>query len=199
MSSKPLVSSIISFLNEERFIQEAIESVFAQTYDNWELLLVDDGSTDASTRIALQYAERHPSKVRYLEHPGHQNRGVSVSRNLGSRHAKGKYVAFLDSDDVWLPNKLQRQVTILGACPEAGMVYGLPQYWHSWTGNPEDVERDSVPKLGVQANTLFRPPTLLKTSCESASVPVVSRFNHTIKPLWAQALLPEILSEKQLE
>src|ERR687889_2435319 len=96
MSSKPLVSSIIIFLNRERFIQEAIESVFAQTYDNWELLLVDDGSTDGSTQIALRYAERYPEKVRYLEHPGHQNSGMSASRNLGIRYAKGEYIAFLD-------------------------------------------------------------------------------------------------------
>src|SRR5919199_4729628 len=102
MSSKPSISVIIIFLNEEKFIQEAIESVFAQTYDRWELLLVDDGSTDDSTRIALQYAAQFPDKVRYLEHPDHLNRGASASRNLGISHANGDILAFLDSDDVWL-------------------------------------------------------------------------------------------------
>ncbi|TMA78856.1 MAG: glycosyltransferase [Deltaproteobacteria bacterium] len=63
VSNKPLVSVVIIFLNAERFIQEAIESVFAQTYDHWELLLVDDGSSDGSTAIARRYAERHPEKV----------------------------------------------------------------------------------------------------------------------------------------
>src|SRR5215207_11709928 len=110
MTSKLLVSSVMIFLNAEKFIEEAIESVFAQTYDNSELLLVDDGSTDDSTQIALRYAERDPEKVRYLEHPGHRNRGMSASRNLGVSHAEGEYVAFLDADDVWLPYKLQRQV-----------------------------------------------------------------------------------------
>src|SRR4029078_6600136 len=71
-TDKPLVSVIIIFLNEERFSREAIESVFAQTYENWELLLVDDGSTDASTKIARRYAEQYPERVRYLEHDGHQ-------------------------------------------------------------------------------------------------------------------------------
>src|SRR5215218_10922420 len=99
MSAKPLVSAIIIFLNEERFIEEAIQSVFAQSYENWELLLVDDGSSDASTRIALRYAEEHPGRVRYLEHPGHQNRGMSASRNLGISHTKGEYIACLDADD----------------------------------------------------------------------------------------------------
>src|SRR5438105_1562536 len=103
MSSKPLVSAITIFLNEEKFLQEAIASVFAQTYDNWELLLVDDGSTDASTEIALRYAKQYPEKVRYVEHRGHQNRGMSAARNLGIRNAKGQYIAFLDADDVWLP------------------------------------------------------------------------------------------------
>jgi glycosyltransferase involved in cell wall biosynthesis len=161
MSNKPLVSSIITFLNAERFIQGAAESVFAQTHDNWELLLVDDGSTDDSMQIALEYAERFPERVRYLEHAEHQNRGAAASRNLGFRHAAGEYVALLDSDDVWLPHKLEQQVAILDSHPEAGMVYGQSQYWHSWTMNPEDIQRDSVPKLGVQTDTLFEPPTLL--------------------------------------
>jgi glycosyltransferase involved in cell wall biosynthesis len=161
MSSESLVSVIIIFLNAERFIEEAIESVFAQTYDDWELILVDDGSTDASTAIARHYAEEHPGRVGYLEHPRHQNRGMSASRNLGISHAKGEYIAFLDADDVWLEYKLQQQVAILSSHLEASMVYGNTLYWHSWTEHPEDINRDFVPELGVHANALFEPPTLL--------------------------------------
>lgn len=164
MSSKPLVSCIIIFLNEERFIREAIDSVFAQTYDDWELLLVDDGSTDGSTQIALQYAEQYPAKVRYLEHPGHQNLGSSAARNLGLSNAKGEYIAFLDADDVWVPHKLQQQLMILKSHPEATVLYGNTRYWHSWTENPEDGQRDLVPELVVQSDTLFKPPTLLVLS-----------------------------------
>ena len=161
MSNEPLVSIIIIFLNAEKFIEEAIESAFAQTYNNWELLLVDDGSTDSSTRIALHYAEHYPEKVRYFEHPGHQNRGMSAARNLGLSHAKGAYIGFLDADDVWLPYKLEQQVAILNSYPEAGVVYGSTQYWCGWTGRPEDVRGDSVPELGVHTDALFKPPTLL--------------------------------------
>ena len=161
MKGKPLVTIIIIFLNAKRFLQEAIESVLAQAYDNWELFLVDDGSTDASTALTWQYVTREPGKVRYLEHPGHQNRGMSASRNLGIRHAKGDYIAFLDADDVWLPHKLEQQVAIMDSQPAAAMVYGAAQYWHSWTGNPEDLRRDYTPELGVQPNTLVEPPTLL--------------------------------------
>src|SRR5215204_4174429 len=124
MSKESVVSCIITFLNSEEFIGEAIESVLGQTYENVELLFVDDGSTDGSTQIALQYAERFPEKVRYLEHAGHENRGAAASRNLGIREARGEYIALLDSDDVWLKRKLEEQVGILQAHPEAGMVYG---------------------------------------------------------------------------
>jgi glycosyltransferase involved in cell wall biosynthesis len=161
MNSMPLVSVVTIFLNAEKFIQESIESVFAQTYTNWELLLVDDGSTDRSSEIALRYAERYPGKIRYLEHDGHQNRGMSASRNMGIHNAKGEYLALLDADDIWLPPKLERQVAILNSQPDAAMVYGPTQYWYGWSGDPQDIQRDFVPSLGVQSNTLVRPPTLL--------------------------------------
>jgi glycosyltransferase involved in cell wall biosynthesis len=161
MDSKPLVSVITIFFNAERFIEEAIESVFAQTYENWELLLVDDGSTDISTETAMRYSKKYPEKVRYLEHECHQNRGMSASRNLGLYHAKGDYIALLDSDDVWFSHKLEQQVTILSCHPEAAMVYGNRQYWYSWTGNVEDVQRDSTSKSGIEPNTLVKPPLLL--------------------------------------
>jgi glycosyltransferase involved in cell wall biosynthesis/peptidoglycan/xylan/chitin deacetylase (PgdA/CDA1 family)/SAM-dependent methyltransferase len=161
MSEKPLVSGITIFFNGESFFQEAIESVLAQTYDRWELLLVDDGSTDRSTEIAQRYSMQYPGKIRYLEHEHHQNRGMSAARNLGSRHARGKYIAFLDADDVWLPQKLERQVAILESQPRAGMVYGRTEYWYSWTGIAEDRERDYVPDLGIPQDAIVEPPTLL--------------------------------------
>jgi len=161
MSTVPLVSVVIIFFNAERFLDEAIESVFGQTYDAWELLLVDDGSTDGSTTIAHRYTQQHPGKVRYLEHPDHQNRGMSASRNLGIANAQGAYIAFLDADDVWLSNKLDRQVAILDAQPEAAMVYGPAQWWYSWTGRAEDRLRDYIPEPGVPANSLLEAPTLL--------------------------------------
>jgi glycosyltransferase involved in cell wall biosynthesis len=160
MNNFPQVSVVIPFLNAEKFLQETIDSVFSQIYSNWELLLVDDGSTDASTAIACDYATKHPDKVRYFEHEGHQNRGACASRNLGIRNAKGKYIALLDADDIWLPHKLERQVAILESCPEAGMVYGATKYWKSWTGNAEDTDADFVPKICTHAKTLFQPPKL---------------------------------------
>jgi glycosyltransferase involved in cell wall biosynthesis len=160
MDRQPLVSVIIIFLNEETFIQESIESVLAQTYDRWELLLVDDGSTDRSSKIALEYAAQYPDRIIYLEHPDHQNRGMSATRNLGIQHAKGEYIAFLDGDDVYLPDKFAQQVEIMQSQPTAAMVYGHTQDWFSWSGNPEDLQRDLIYDLGVQTNTLIEPPLL---------------------------------------
>ena len=161
MDDEPLVSVIIIFFNAESFISEAIESVFGQTYKNWELLIVDDGSTDNSTGITLQFAKQRAERVRYLEHGGHENRGMSASRNLGIRHSRGEYIGFLDADDVWLPNKLERQVAILDAHPVAGMVYGSPQLWHGWTDKLEDIQRDCLQDIGVPPDTVVSPPRLL--------------------------------------
>ena len=154
MKNKPLVSCVINFFNTEKFLGEAIESVFGQTYKNWELLLVDDGSTDDSTTIARNYAENYPAKVRYLEHEGHQNLGASAARNLGVHNARGEYIAFLDADDVYLPYKLEQQIPILVSHTEAAMLYGSSYYWYSWTGDPDDIQWDyEIEIMNVQLNT----------------------------------------------
>jgi glycosyltransferase involved in cell wall biosynthesis len=127
-----LVSCIIIFLNEEKYLAEAIESVREQSYSNWELLLVDDGSTDGSASLARSYADREPQRIRYLTHPGRVNRGMSASRNLGLAKANGSLVGFLDGDDRWLPHKLWRQVELFKANASAIVVSGSTNYWHSW-------------------------------------------------------------------
>ena len=130
-SGGPAVSVVIIFLNAEKFLQEAIESVLAQTFTDWELFLVDDGSSDRSTEIARSYEQRLPGKVIYLEHDGHVNKGMTASRNLGIARAKGEFVAPLDADDVWFPDKLEKQVRILAAHPEAVLAAAPAMYWYS--------------------------------------------------------------------
>ncbi|HJU06174.1 MAG TPA: glycosyltransferase family A protein [Nitrospiraceae bacterium] len=161
MNGKPLVSAIIIFFNEERFLEEAVESVFHQTYDTWELILVDDGSSDGSPKIARRYADTFPHRVRYVEHPEHQNRGMSASRNLGLRHARGAYIALLDADDVWVSTKIEEQVAILESHPEAAMVYGPLLWWYSWTANTEPWEQDRAQELGVEPDRVVHPPTVV--------------------------------------
>src|SRR5690348_13077254 len=158
MENTPLVSVIIIFLDAEKFIREAIESVFAQNCADWELLLIDDGSTDASTAIARQYEERDSRRVRYLTHEGRQNRGMSASRNLGLSRTHGEHILFLDADDVLVPHALAEQLAILGTHRDVAMVYGPIKWWYSWTGRREDQDRDFVERLGVQPNMVIRPP-----------------------------------------
>jgi glycosyltransferase involved in cell wall biosynthesis len=169
MIARPLVSCVINFLNGEKFIEEAIESVFAQTYENWELLLVDDGSTDGSTKIAQRYAKQFPEKIRYIDHPGHQNQGTSATRNLGVAQAQGEYIGLLDCDDIWLPHKLDRQIETLALHPAASMVYGPTQRWYSWTGLPED-QRDDFYDLGLELNQLIKAPTLLSIFLQGKTI-----------------------------
>jgi SAM-dependent methyltransferase len=161
MTAARSVSVVVIFLDAEKFLAEALESVFAQDFADWELLLVDDGSRDRSTAIAQEYARRDPARVRYLEHAGHANRGTSASRNLGLRHAGGEYVAFLDADDVWVPGKLSEQLEIMRAHPSAAMVFGRTRYWYGWNGRPEDAARDYVRSCGEREDVLVRPPFFL--------------------------------------
>jgi GT2 family glycosyltransferase len=116
------VSVVTAFLNAEQYLPEAVESVLAQTFDSWELLLIDDGSGDSSTRIAREYEASHPGRIRYLEHNAHGTRGAGASRNLGLARAKAEYVAILDADDVWKPRRLEKQVAFLDSHPDVALV-----------------------------------------------------------------------------
>jgi len=156
-NGSPLVSTVVIFLDAARFLEEAIESVFAQTYRCWELVLVDDGSTDGSSEIARRYARQHPRRVRYVEHAGHANRGMSASRNAGVQRARGGLVALLDADDIWLPRKLEEQVAIAEAHPRVGLICGATTYWWSWN---DSARRDVVMWPGVRQDVVHEPPQL---------------------------------------
>jgi glycosyltransferase involved in cell wall biosynthesis len=149
----PRVSVITLFLNGEAFLADAIESVIAQSFTDWEFFLVDDGSGPAATAIAKEYASRFPGKVRYLDHPNHENRGMSATRNLGIRHARGELTAFIDADDIWLPGKLNEHVALLDRHPEVGMVCGTTVYWYSWSGG-----QDNVVPTGERQDVVIYPP-----------------------------------------
>jgi glycosyltransferase involved in cell wall biosynthesis len=163
---KGLVSVTIPFFNAERFIGETIESVLAQTYSSWELLLVDDGSTDGSTEIAQAYAARYPGKICYLEHAGHRNLGVNAARNLGAHQSRGEFLAFLDSDDIWLPAKLETNVASLVEHREAGFLIGPTEYWYEWDTEGNRDRKNEVP-IVAPGDILYAPPALLAGSLSS--------------------------------
>lgn len=105
-----LVSIITPNYNSEKYIRETIESVQAQTYTNWEMLVIDDCSTDGSLKILKELSEKD-NRVKILLNK--RNSGAAVSRNFGLREAKGKWIAFLDSDDLWKPDKLEKQLCFM--------------------------------------------------------------------------------------
>ena len=109
------VSVIIPAYNGDRYIQEAIACILAQTYTDYEIIVVDDGSTDNTPQIIKQYGDR----IRYFSQI---NQGVAASRNLGLTKAEGEYIAFLDQDDVFLPHKLASQVALLEQNNSLGIV-----------------------------------------------------------------------------
>ena len=153
----PRVSVIMIFFNAEEFMDEAITSVMTQSLDDLELLLCDDGSTDRSTAIAEAWVSRHPGKIRYLQHEGHANRGMSATRNLGISAARGEFIAFIDADDVWRPHKLAEQLAVMAGHPELGMVCGTVNYWRRWAGGNDDL----VPTGHVRGRVLQPPETSL--------------------------------------
>lgn len=115
LESNPLISVIIPVYNRAHLIQRALDSVFAQTFKNFEVILVNDGSCDH-----LKDALRSYETIHYFEQ---QHKGVSAARNLGLKLAKGKYIALLDSDDEWLSTKLQTQIDYLAVNPNLKWVH----------------------------------------------------------------------------
>jgi glycosyltransferase involved in cell wall biosynthesis len=155
------VSVIIPFFNRANFLAEAVESVLAQTYQNWELILIDDGSTDTSPQVARDFVRKYPDKIFLHSHENRMNRGASSSRNLGVKYAKGNLIAFLDSDDVFLPYALEVAVAAFDRNKEASVVCGILQYWFSWTSQQDKKEHDFLVNLGLPTGNLYEPPSLL--------------------------------------
>ena len=132
----PRISVVMIFLNAERFIRDSIASVMMQDRGDWELILVDDGSSDASTGYARAAAEADP-RIRYFEHPDHVNLGMAITRNLGLRQARGDYVIYLDSDDILFPAALSQMAEPLDRDPNIGLSCSATLFWN-WDPAIED-------------------------------------------------------------
>ena len=116
--SNSLVSVVIPLFNKEQWITQTLLSVYSQTYPNWECLIIDDGSTDRSLETVNKFILSHPGKWRIITQA---NKGQTLARNLGIEKSKGEYIAFLDADDLWLPEKIELQVKTHLANPTVGM------------------------------------------------------------------------------
>jgi glycosyltransferase involved in cell wall biosynthesis len=147
-SSTPKISILMTAHNSAQYLAEAIDSILQQqTLFTWELIFVDDGSIDDSLGIAQGYAHSFPSSVHVFTHPNGRNHGISASRNLALQQAKGELLAFLDSDDVWLPHHLETQAALLDSMPEVVMVYAGAERWVDFSA-PFDEARSRAATWG---------------------------------------------------
>ncbi|MCM3400447.1 glycosyltransferase family 2 protein [Oceanobacillus profundus] len=152
MKQDPLISVITPAYNAERFIGDTIDSVLDQTYANWEMVIVDDRSTDNTTTIVEEYRKRdNRIKLIVLE----ENSGSAVARNTAMENAKGRYIAFLDSDDRWLPEKLEKQLHFM---QEKDIAFSFTTYvriledgtkTNAVSSTPESVNYDDLMKRCV--------------------------------------------------
>jgi glycosyltransferase involved in cell wall biosynthesis len=124
--NQPLVSVIMNCYNCDRYLKEAIDSVYEQTYQNWEIILWDNASQDRSPKIARFYDD----KLKYFR--AETTTLLGNARRLATEQAKGEYIAFLDCDDLWLPDKLAKQVHVFNSCnDDLGIVYGRSEIFYS--------------------------------------------------------------------
>lgn len=128
MTDLPLVSIIMPAYNARRFVAEAINSVMEQDYPNWELIIVDDGSSDGTPDEIRKFGDA----VRLIEQ---QNAGPGAARNRGVREAKGDFLAFIDADDIWCKDKISAQMRHLMENPDVGIVFGRLK---RWSPNPDN-------------------------------------------------------------
>ncbi|NMG06810.1 glycosyltransferase family 2 protein [Brasilonema sp. UFV-L1] len=156
------VSVIIPVYKVEKYVAATIQSVLAQTYENFELLIIDDGSPDKSIEICQQFTDNRIKIIRQ------ENRGVAAARNLGIRHAQGEYLAFLDADDLWVPEKLEKHVEHLNNSPAVGVSFCRSCFIDE-AGKP----------LGIYQITKLKEITPLDLLCRTpignGSVPVIRR------------------------
>jgi glycosyltransferase involved in cell wall biosynthesis len=124
-----LISIILPVYNTEKYLAESLESILAQTYNNFEIIAVNDGSTDRSIVILKSYQEKHPDKIRVVDLG--KNGGIAAARNAGIRIACGRLIAFADSDDIWKPEKLQLQINQLENHPEISISFCMIQNFMS--------------------------------------------------------------------
>lgn len=156
MKVSPLVSVIMPAYNAQRYVGEAVESVLAQTYPHLELICIDDGSTDKTRAILASFGER----VTLISLEG--NRGIAEARNAGIRVAQGTFLAFMDADDVWEPNKIAEQIARFDARPELDISFTHMQCFISPELDPATKDLRYCPPNPVPG---YLPPTaVVRTS-----------------------------------
>jgi glycosyltransferase involved in cell wall biosynthesis len=196
--SDRLISVVIPVYNRERYLAEAIESVLTQDYAPIDLIVVDDGSTDGTAAIVAGMG----AKLRYVYQP---NQGIAGARNTGVTLARGSFLAFLDSDDLWLTDKLSRQMAVFAAQPETDVVYGHAEQFCSPEIEPEFWRRFRV-RPGVLPAPLSSSMLIRRAAFDGVG-PFDPRFGIGIEMDWHARLaerklrvtmLPEVVFRRRL-
>jgi glycosyltransferase involved in cell wall biosynthesis len=175
------VDIIIPAFNAARFLPFSLESVVSQTFDDWRILLVDDGSTDNTAEAVAPFLDRLGSKIRYIKQ---ENRGLPAARNTAIRASTAEFLALLDADDVWLPCRLSESLKILRERPQVGLVYGLitgidqdNRPGITWEGNLSDADGHIAPQVYMRKVELPCPTITFRRKC----VDEVGFFDETMR------------------
>jgi glycosyltransferase involved in cell wall biosynthesis len=200
------VDILIPAYNAGRYLPAALSSVEAQTFPDWRILLVDDGSTDNTPDLVAPFRDRLGPKLFYIQQP---NAGLPAARNTAIRHATADYLALLDADDIWLPDRLAASVHALNSHPDAGLAYGLIHIidtegaiLRTWPGNPAHAEGDIAPHIYMRSVELPCPTITFRRIC----IDQVGFFDETMRAtedrdLWLRialryqvAFIPEVIA-----
>ncbi len=164
----PEVSVIVPTYNYAHFIEDCLKSIFAQTYNDFEVIVVDDGSTDHTSKVLAAYRK----DIHYIYQ---ENKGLPAARNTGIKASKGKYLAFLDSDDLWLPEKLAEQVRIIREDSDMGIIFSDANAFQEGTILRESILKEEKICTGFcfqrlfMGNYLIMPTVLIRKSCLTKS------------------------------
>jgi glycosyltransferase involved in cell wall biosynthesis len=165
----PKVDVIIPAYNAARYLPTAIESVIAQTFEDWRIVLVDDGSTDNTAEVVAPFLQRLGPKLNYIRKP---NGGVTAARNTAIQASTAEFLAFLDADDLWLPCRLSESLKALAEWPQAGLAYGLVTHidpegrlGETWEGNRRNAEGHIAPYIYMRKVELPCVTVTLRRRC----------------------------------
>jgi glycosyltransferase involved in cell wall biosynthesis len=204
------IGVIIPAFNAAKYLPFAIESVISQTYEDWQILLVDDGSTDNTPEVIAPFLDRLGPKIKYIQQ---ENRGLPTARNTAIRSSSTELLALLDADDVWLSSRLSESVKVMDARPQAGLSYGLitgidaeGNHRGTFEGNPSHAEGHIAPYIYMRKVELPCPTITFRRRC----VEEVGLFDETMRAtedrdLWLRialrhevAFVPKLLAYYRL-
>lgn len=194
MTNKPIISVMMPTYNNAKYIVQAIESIYAQNYDSIEIIVVDDGSTDNTKEIIKQYKD---IKYFYIEH-----KGIPFARNVALKNSKGEYIAFCDSDDYWLPNKINKQMQYFEEHPDCEIVFTKYENFFE-NENLKTNERAAYEKKVEDVFKQYLPSSIVKKSLfdkygcfdENFNVSEDTEFLYRIfkKGIKVNNIIPEVL------